>query len=361
MLAWITGIVFFVLAWCFILVPPIVYLLTAWRARHDHLMACFSDEAIKMYSKKFFGIDAGSETNFRERFSREFHRTFGRRHYIVPLVFLGLISGVGLALVINVLLFWLNMKPECINIPPLAVSAFLGAYSWITYDQLNRFRVRDYTRHDLYFYSYRFLLAVPLGWFIASIFDPHFKLLVAFFLGSFPTTTLFKIGRRFINQKMGQTLGVSSISDENGTKSELEQLQGINRPEAERFADEGITNNLQLAYCNPIQITIRTNFDFEYVIDCISQALLWLYIGKHAGSNMEKLRLLGLRGAHEACALYFMLHSDREDVRKMATANLKEIVKILGTSEEAFEKTLVEVSEDPYTQFVFSTFGCAMK
>ena len=45
----------------------------------------------------------------------------------------------------------------------------------------------------------------------------------------------------------------------------------------ERYKDEGITTICGLAYADPIDLTIRTNFDFNYVVDCVSQALMWIY------------------------------------------------------------------------------------
>jgi hypothetical protein len=31
---------------------------------------------------------------------------------------------------------------------------------------------------------------------------------------------------------------------------------------------------------DPIDLTIRTNYDSNYVLDCVSQALMWIYFGE---------------------------------------------------------------------------------
>jgi hypothetical protein len=186
------------------------------------------------------------------------------------------------------------------------------------------------------------LIAVPLGFSFAAIFNDAVGITSAFLLGTFPADTLFKYSRRYVNQKMNVTDQSDQISNE------LEQLQSINKEEAERYRNEGITNILELAYADPVDLTIRTNFDFNYVLDCSSQALLWLYLGK----NIEKVRALGLRGAQEAVTLYDGLNSNDIDEKAMYQKNFMEIAKALGLCENAFKIALMQIAEDPYTEFI---------
>jgi hypothetical protein len=181
-----------------------------------------------------------------------------------------------------------------------------------------------------------------MGFAFSSILTESAGVPFAFFLGTFPTSTLYKYGKRFVNQKLG--IGEQLTQ----RKAELEQLQCINRGEMERFQEEGITNICQLAYSNPLDLTLRTNFDWNYIIDCISQALLWLYVEK----DIAKLRLLGLRGAQEVYVLFERLRSDDPTTKSTAETFLQATAKVLGLSEAEMRHTLSNVSGDPYTEFI---------
>jgi hypothetical protein len=174
----------------------------------------------------------------------------------------------------------------------MAVSSIMGAYTWVIYDQLRRLRSGDFARGDVGNAAFRFVIAVPFGYAL-GVFDPTFGVGLAFLVGVFPTRTLFTFGRRLFNQqfKMGE-------AGSKGT-SELEQLQNVGRTVAERFQDEGITTIAQLAWNDPIDMTIRTNLDFNFVVDCMSQSLLAIYVG----SDLQKLAKYSLRGAQEVTAL----------------------------------------------------------
>jgi hypothetical protein len=330
-------------AWLFLLAPSLLYLLTEWKTRFEMLKAVLDDKALRLYFSQFFPSKKDIQNDIWKEFEKLFFPNYGRRTYFIPLLLLALISGSGLILVGYNLFYWLNIVPNLMPIHPVAISAFLGAYMWVAYDQLRRFRMRDFTFHDVYNCSFRFLIAVPLGFSFAAIFKDDFGITSAFLLGTFPTKTLFKLGKRFVAQKFNM-----KSQDTAGTLHELEQLQCINREEAERYQEEGTTNILQLAYSDPVDLTIRTNFDFNYVVDCISQALLWLYVGK----DIDKLRPLGLRGAQEASELHRCLHSTDPHEKKMAEGNFSEIAKVLHINENSFKSVLFEITEDPYTEFI---------
>lgn len=116
-------------------------------------------------------------------------------------------------------------------------------------------------------------------------------------------------------------LGLSEAGDEG--KSELEKLQGITPGLAERFQDEGASTILQLAYADPIDLTIRANLSFNFVIDCVSQAVAWLYFEK----KLAVTRRYSLRGAHE-------IHTC--------------VVELDGT---VLAKVLRQIAYDPYIEF----------
>jgi hypothetical protein len=332
-----------VIAWIFLLIPSISYLRTAWKTRFEMLKAILDENALKIYFEQFYPSKKNIQNNnLIKEFELLFNQHHGRKKYLIPIILLCVISGIGILFVANNLLFWLKIDPFFAPLPPITISAFLGAYMWVAYDQFYRFRTRDFNYHDVYNCSFRFIIAVPLGLSFAAIFKDSVVITSAFLLGSFPTQTLFKFGRRFMTQK----LYIKNQEDE--VSNELEKLQCINREEAERYREEGTTNICQLAYSDPVDLTIRTNFDFNYVVDCISQALLWLYVGK----NLDKLHPLGIRGAQEAYQLNNCLNSQNNDEKAMAEGNFREIAKVLNITENTLKMTLFEVTEDPYTQFL---------
>jgi hypothetical protein len=338
-----TIIVTCAIAWIFLLLPSIVYLFSGWQTRFEMLRAVFDDKTLKLYFKKFFPSKKNIDrADLAEEFKDLFYKNHGKRHYIIPLIFLGLISAIGMLFTANSLFFWFKTKYYFKPIPAIALSAFLGAYMWVALDQLQRFKMRDFTSHDVCICGFRFLIAIPLGFSFSAIFSSSIGVTIAFLLGAFPAKTLLKYARRYVVKKMDEK------NPEDEATTELENLQSINKEEAERYRGVGITNILQLAYSDPVDLTLRTNFDFNYVIDCISLALLWLYLGK----NTEKLRVLGLRGAQEAKVLYECLNSDDADTKKMAEDNFTEIARSLGVNKNALLKTFFEVACDPYTEFI---------
>jgi hypothetical protein len=165
---------------------------------------------------------------------------------------------------------------------------------------------------------------------------------VAFFVGAFPTTTFFQIARRFAAKQL--SLGDDPVAG----ALELESLQCVNKANAERFQDEGINTIAQLAYCDPIDLTLRTNFDFNYVVDCVSQALLWIYLPNKG----ETLVGYSLRGAQEAGSLVAAVKGFVPGEQARAITVLNAAAVALKLPSDALQLTLETVAEEPYTQFL---------
>jgi predicted flap endonuclease-1-like 5' DNA nuclease len=135
--------------------------------------------------------------------------------------------------------------------------------------------------------------------------------------------------------------------------SELERLQGVNTSNAEAFADEGVTTILQLAYSDPIDLTIRTSLGFSYVVDCVSQALAWIYFE----DELKTLRKHSLRGAQEIASFISELDDSKDrKAQARAKAALQQIAQELQKQPESLERTFREIAEDPYTQFLWNAW-----
>jgi hypothetical protein len=219
---------------------------------------------------------------------------------------------------------------------------------WVISDELDRLRRRDFTTSDVYYYVFRILIAIPFAWALSkahigagdTVLTVPVTIPLAFFLGAFPTTTLFTFARRIVTQ-------IPKLADDKDSKQlDLEKLQSVMTSNAERFKDEAVNTITGLAYSDPIDLTIRTNFDLNYVVDCVSQALLWIYFG----DDTKKLFQYSLRGAQEVAALVSWLTDD--DHKASAEQAVADAAKALNMNELAFRATLAQVAEDPYTVFL---------
>jgi len=333
-------------AWLVLLLPILFYLVVTWTMRRKALLDRFSDEDdIRLYYEQFFRCRK-LESDLQKQFKRDFDRAYGRRYYAMPLLLLAVISLIGLLLTSVFIQTWLGWSTSAKPLPAIAISAFLGAYAWVVYDQFARFRTGDFTPYDVYGGVYRFIIAVPLGVSLATFAKNEVGVAVAFLLAAFPTTTLFRYSRRLVRKN----LNIGEKEEEG--ELQLEKLQCVGRSNAERYLDEGITTIAELAWSNPIDLTVRTNRDLNFVIDSISQALLWIYF-----EDVGKLYPLSLRGAQEVCSLFEELDSNDAKARHCAVETLKAIAARMKLDEETCRFTLGTVKDDPYAQFLFSIWS----
>lgn len=328
-------------AWLLSLIPTLFYLRTGWVARRERLLGVLTPKALKLYLEKFRQMQSQPDRAgavLREIFGKE----YGRRHYVAPILLLALVAGAGMWATTRTLEVWMSLTTNHVAFPKIAISGFLGAMAWVLNDQLQRMRTQDFTPYDVYGCAYRLLISVPIGYSLAAVAKDDFGVPLAFLLGAFPTTTLLTIARRVAAQHLG--LG---DSDEKAV-TEIASLQGVGKAHAERFQEEGFSTIVELAWADPIDTTIRTNFDLWFVVDCVSQALLWVYLGP----KVLELSRYSLRGAMEARYLLMDLNSDDASDRLSARTTVDEVAALLKMKPESLIHTLEEISRDPYTEFL---------
>jgi hypothetical protein len=330
------------IAGAMVLVPPLFYLFRPWATRRDKLFANLDEGSLMLYYRQFYPSETHNVTGVKADFKKYFNRHYGRRHYSPPIVLLTVLTVISAVAAARTLAVWQNVAPHKYALPWIVVSALAGGFVWVISDLIDRLRRRDFTISDVYNSVFRILIAAPFGWAFAQVVKTDVGVPLAFLLGAFPTTTLFRIARRLASSR----LGISEDSDA-GT-FELEKLQSITKTNAERFYDEGISTIVQLAYTDPIALTIRTNFDFNYVIDCISQSLLWIYFE----DKTHALVIYSLRGAQEAASL--MKSLSEASTQLQATATLNAVAGALNLTPASVQTTLQQISDDPYSQFISS-------
>jgi len=340
-----TIIIACIFAWLFVFILPLIYIGSRWKDKFITLQGYFSDKSLRLYYQLFkpaINIVA-ADAKIRDLFNRHYHRSYGRRNFILPFLCFSLVSAIAFCVISRTLLCYIDSQSPSSPLPAIAMSSLLGAYLWVALDQVERFRTQDFTFHDINMWTLRLLVSIPVGYAFSYGVKEPVGIPLAFFLGTFPLKSLLKYGRRFAAKHL--ITGTGNEPD----ASELENLQGVKRQESERFQDEGIANILQLAYSDPIDLTMRTNFDFTYIVDLKAQALLWIYLE----NRISELRILSIRSAHEVTVLHQLLESDDRHKREMAKANLHEICERLKVNEDSCRKLLLEVAKDPHTEFVF--------
>jgi hypothetical protein len=332
-----------------LVLPVLLYLWSGWPVRRAEIFGTMSDRAVRLYFRQFFPAQTLPARHPTEAFRRHYHRRYGRQHFIVPILLMVAVAAVSLGLAVRTAVGWLAGGAHPTGLPPIAVAAVAGAYMWVATDVISRCRGRALAPVDLYWSALRFIIAIPVGFAFAGIFKDEAGAPLAFVLGAFPTRTLITVIRRIAARR----LGLSETGE--GAQSELEKLQGISTGNAERFSDEGVSTILQLAYADPVDLTIRTSFAFNYVVDCVSQALAWIYFE----GSLAKLRACSLRGGYEIYTVISDLDGDDPAAAKTARATIDCVAAEVGQKPVVFETTLRQIAEDPYTEFNYAIWNVA--
>jgi hypothetical protein len=329
---WVAGLLVVLIAG-----PIASYLLGPWVFRRSEILDSFDAESVRQY------FDLFHPTAVDRNFEKFYEKRFGRRWYVVPtLVLLALTATAGLWVTRSALVLVHLQAATAGTLPATATLALAGAYMWVLGDLTARWRFRDLSPADLWWDCWRLVVAIPIGYAVGALFAASVGPSIAFLLGAFPTNQLFTILRRLGRRQ----LDLGADTNESG-ESQLERLQGIDTRIAERFADEGFTTIVQLAYADPVELTMRcSSFAFSFVVDCQSQALAWIYFG----DKLNTLSVLSLRGAQEIAGL--VNEFDDPEAKATATLTLGAAANKLEVDAPAFERTLREIAEDPYTQFL---------
>jgi hypothetical protein len=344
------------------LIPMGHFLCYGWPARKDQITTRFSDDAIGLYRQTFYP-QAGYENS--EQFKSEYDRRYGRRLFLFPV----------LAFVVT-LLFASYLSVSWIvshdwsgadeGTAKISIFSLAGAYVWVTYDLILRVRQNDVVTSDINRATLRLLVALPFGFAISAfagvVSGWEVKLstgALAFFVGAFPTDTVLKIMRRTAGTllKLDADAGGDNIQ-------QLTKIDGISGPIAERLIDEGVKTDLQLAYCDPVTLTIKTGMDFSFILDCCGQALVRMYFNDE---QMPIVLKFGLRTGIEVKTLHDVLANyddvvvvalalggdepERTPAQDAAQTMLEDLARALLLETASVRFVLAQIAEDPYTLF----------
>lgn len=331
-----------------LLIQPLCNFFTyGWKRKQEEVNNSLSVEAKRTYLSVFWNrnelaksTSPENKDKINQEFDELYERWYGQKRFIGPTL-LVLIAGALENFYLANGLVDLTVRGEELG---GATAAIAGAYTFVAWDFFGRVQQRNLATADILRNALRMVVAVPLGYAFASL-APNKALVpfIAFAVGAFPLSTIGTILRRLANDKLGLGLGVDTAPDQVST------LSGVDRSIADRIGDADITTIPQLAWCDPIQLSMRSNLAFDYVVDIVSQALAWVYLT----DKLPALRAFGLRGAYEIRVLANDLASQDENTQAKARSVLPVAAAAAKTPLEGFVYALEQIAEDPATYFLF--------
>ncbi|MDB5863874.1 MAG: hypothetical protein JWO70_1680 [Betaproteobacteria bacterium] len=328
----------------FALVMPLIrYVTTGWKAKRKDIMDGLDAHARMCYFEMFSRSGATpAEADASKAFEQLYTQWYGRRFFLVPGLLLFAVGVIAVTVVTFTCLHRLGyMHNPLFDVPDIAMAALAGAYLWVLNDHISRARSLDFSPADVHWGVLRLIIAAPMGYAFAAIASKSLGPFVAFAVGAFPLEALTSMLRRLAEKN----LNVAASPEE--TSDDIIKLQGINKPIVERLSKEDITSITQLAYCDPVRLAMRSNLTFNFIIDCMNQALAWLYLQE----QLNTIRPLSLRGASEIKDLMDSIDDPAAD-HDGAVQALPKIAEAIKQDPVTLKLTLRQVAEDPYTIFL---------
>ncbi len=333
-----------------IMLPLLRYIKTGWAAKRRDISDGLGCDACLAYFRMFSRNTPPPELdNSCSEFSKLYDIGYGRHKYIAPAFLLLIVSTVASALTVYTVLGKIaSVDNPFFKIDEVAIAAMVGAYMWVVDDLISRSRRLDLAPSDIQWSVLRLVIAVPTAYAFASITADKLAPFMAFSLGAFPFTTLTTFLRRVATKNLNIEQNTNEAMDD------IVKLQGIDRAIVERLANEDIRTITQLAYCDPVHITMRSSLSFNFVTDCMNQALAQIYFE----NKMEDLRMLGLRGAVEI--KHFLEDLDyvgEDEVSKtkqlLALSALPIIATTLNQDQASIRYAFSQIADDPFTGFLY--------
>jgi hypothetical protein len=363
--------------------PVVAFCKRGWNIKRTDILSSLDDEAKQLYLTTFLQSSTGqrrkpengfiqtmksgfiemmtrppeeidSSKSLVEEFTRIYNHRYGRYRLIWPLILLCVTVLILSYLVADSALARIAQGcvgascPTYVTLPDKAIASIVGAYTWVVYAL-----ARDATKYimppqAIIMAVLRLLVAAPLGYAVASLASDGLGNFLAFAIGAFPLSTIQVVLQRVANKKFDLNVGAAPDGTTINT-DQVTRLDGVDLPTADRLADGDITTISQLAYCDPVQLSMRTNLAFDAITDLVNQALAYLYFG----DKLEKVRPAGIRGAIEIRSFV----SDLEQRDLQAQEAFIVVARILEQDPATLLRAFKEIASDPYTIFLCRTWG----
>jgi hypothetical protein len=354
-----------------LLAPVILYLNRGWWHRRIDILNNFSPYARDLYLKHFLPDSAELVNPKPSRlgqllarvwgqelgpFEANYDAQFGRWRYAGPTTLMFAFAGI-------VLLFpaaaaYAGLVGDGASGWRWVIAlAILGGYIRVVFDLCTRAYQENIRPTDVLWAAYRLALSPPLGYGAAKLLDGdtvRFGPFAAFLLGLFATSTVMEWGRR-VFAKLTNSPELAA-----GDANRLLALPALDQVTADLIRDEGITTVTQLAYADPIRMSIRTGLGFSFVTSAASEAMLAMFLDTR--EKMVTVRGFGVCGAYEAVGLWNRYASQTgtqttPTVAPPAGAVIDQMAAALGFTREGLLNILYQISLDPYIHFLRSCWG----
>jgi hypothetical protein len=331
--------------------PIVFYLFDGWGWRRHVIMCSLSDKAKDKYLSTYHS-EANDPATAPRRFAAFYDHWFGRGRLIVPTVLITIIVTLYTFLltcyaaqsVAHWSIIYLADDPSGRTAHALAIAAaaIAGAYVFVSLEAIGQVARRDVAAEDLCFHALRYMGCVPVAFALASLVKNDAALIIAFAAGAFPLPMIARI----IRQDTQKRLGVTPTSD---TQADLiTKLLGVDDAVFARMNEIGVTSIGQMAWSDPIALTMRTNLGFMFVIDLVSQALAWSYLG----TKLETLRPMGLRGAYEIRVLMNEANDAASPLNANAIDLIPQAAAAVGLTLPEFLNAAHQVADDATAEFL---------
>jgi hypothetical protein len=321
--------------------PIAAFLYSGWPRRWEEISTILDDKAKQRYLIIFHNLNVDTD-HARTRFKGLYFSLYGRKLFAIPMLLLGIIALVETYYIAGALLELVNPGKTSKDLQ-VSVAAMAGAYGAVAWYLIARMQQRNLSRGDVCRAAVQMAVAVIAGFAFSAFSNADLAPLMAFAVGFIPFQTLAELLRKQVRKQLPAT------ADAEVSSEQITELTGIDAATAARIEDADITTVVQLAWCDPIDLTMRSNLQFIFVLDIVSQALAWVYLK----GDLKALGKTGLRGAIEIRTMLTHLKSEDPDTRRSAEASRDEAGEIVHVKNvEALKRALDDIAEDPSTKFL---------
>lgn len=297
-------------------VVSLAYLVLRLQARKAALVNFFTQDVIierylVMRGRRPPRAEGESDDAYRARlrlafntvFTGELRQQYSLRNFVLPMALAWFVA----ALTIFILVRSIFGPAFSVSLPSAMLYALFGAFVWSVWMIIRAYTRNDLTPSTFYWVFFRHLLALAYGGLAGQIFTPAYADLGAFFVGTLPFSQLI----RFFGTRFGTLAGLTPTEG----APKLSDLQGMDSTVIQRLDEMDIHSAQDLAFSDPMELLLLSNFPVKVLVDWMDQAFLLNYVGE----GIADLRVRGIRGAIEMASLHNAPEGDPR-VESVATA-----------------------------------------
>jgi hypothetical protein len=328
-----------------------------------YVVACFCGLIRQSYINKAVSMldeQGQSSTDYCKTVELMFASRYGMQAYAVALwLFLApvILASISIWALMGERMFWNSSSKLPVNL--VAASAITGALIWVAYDHLRRMSRQEFSPVDLNHACVRILLAVPLGLSVQALLTTSIGCFIAFAMGAFPLREIRLFIRKSASGAGGSFAGLATSEtlgpNDKPIINELEKLQGINRAHALKLEEAGIETIGQLARADVLDLSFRTSFEFNFLLDCVNEAIVWTYIGEALpDQNLALLRKHGIKGivAMKRFTDDMAWTGSKQTAEPFATELLASLASESKLSSSAIRGAFLSIGRDRYAEFI---------